>query len=634
MAVVLFVYASIALADSEILIQEVGFVGSSANVATGEFELTESGRYTFSITDLSTQDVNNEFLEPFEDLNALIIKDDQEYITKFSSDLSTSNIQLEPGIYQIIIHGTSLQTSGKISQYSANVILENQETPVYTKVGFIPELSNETKIEDGFINPIGIEEDGDYKIYLTNFAFPKSLQHLQLLVANNADHSSSFQLDASNSTQAISSIFSATAGNTLTIATIAVADESVGKGLFGIKMVKVVGEYELSVFETVIPVGEEDGTTDNDVTTLHQGFFTVPENTGGTQNLQFSDLRSATTVLVDNEDSFIESIGYIIQDAITNNVILNTTATEETTELGLPSGDYVIRLFVNSSITQEEIFGIRISDKASNERIYDYTQVIGKGFLHSTQLPALAQQTKLIIADLCERARFSQLALILSNGVDIIDTVKIEYSANDPSYCSSPVVEDVEVITSSSLSYQAHIYALAPEETDQGTIRPALFNMQIINADSDTLIYENTGSMQGDYSCMGYEFDITSEDGTGTISLIDYAFPQNFADIKLVITQGTDKVTIFTTSEAGSSYTYDSLQSGKYFATVIADLADESALSTYGIKMTYKPATNVPPVDNQTGDGGSDSSGSGGGGNTSLLLVLMLLLGANIRNNK
>ena len=626
-AVVLIFCANILHAKAELKIQEVGFVGSGLEVVSGEFQLEQSGRYEIQLIDQSSVDTANQFLVPFTELKLLLLKDGQTYIESMASPGKSLPLNLEAGIYQVYIAGKTDQIDRKISQYYVQIAAEADDSQIaYSTIGFLPENSTTSKVEGAYLNLVGIAETADYKIYLTNFAFPKMLKSLQLLVTNDADGSDSLQLNASSKMQDVSSIFSANAGDALTIATYAVPDDEIEKGLFGIKLVKMVGSHEITVFETATPVGADDGEPENTTILTQKHIFTI--SSPGEQILKFADLQDSFYEMqgIDptSKPSYVESLTFTISSLSSREIILNQAATEDDIELNLAAGDYALNIMSPVAGDQEVVYGVRLIDAVTQTQIFDHTEVIGPNFLLSEKLPSLSSQSKLILADLCERARFTKLGLMLSNGIDIIEYLPIEYSVNDPSYCSSPVIEEIIIATSSALSYQVHVYAVAPEATNEGVNRPALYNIQVLDQNTNQLIFENTGSLQGDYFNLGYEFDIPTE-GSGTISLTDYVFPDSFSELKLVITNGTQKVTIYGATQSGSSYTYDSLLPGKYFATILANLQDDSNLATYGVQMTYEPkisnqgGTTPPPVDNQ--------NGGGGGGSTSMLLGLLLIAG-------
>ncbi|THB69914.1 MAG: hypothetical protein D6B28_10570 [Gammaproteobacteria bacterium] len=636
-AVVLSVCTSLAYAEPELLIHEVGFVGNGMSVASGEFELADSGRFELHLTDKAIDNIDNEYLQPFTELKAMLLKDDQQLVITMDEPGTSMPENLDAGIYKIYILGKTEQLTDKISQYFIELKAEDQAQypeAAYMKVGFLPEATDQVILQNGFSfdNPVPIPEDGKYQIYLKNIANPQPLKALDLIVKNYTSPSDSILLKATDETEAVSDEFEASKDDIITMKTLAILADNATEGLFEIKLVKNANGYPSTKWSTVIPVSVEPIETE--IKTF-KGVFSV--TSANSQVISFSDLKEEAFLEQDNtESAFLESVSFDIKSIETGDIVINEAATEGDLELELTPGDYSISIYVKHAENQEEIFGVRISDSVTNAHLYDNTIVIGKNFLHTDNLPQLSSQTFLQVADLCESARFTKLALILSNGTDIIEYLPIEFGVNDPSYCANdnPVIEDIVVMTSGNLNYQAHIYALPPEPAINGDIRSAMYNMQIIDFLSNTLIYEQTGSMMGDYVNLGYEFDIELK-GSGVITLRDYQFPDHFSELKMAVFSGTEKVTIYSGTPDGASYAFRSLEPGKYFATIIADLADESHMGTYGITMAFEPdnANNTdggdtPSVGEQEGENEGES---GGGGSTSVLLALMLLLGFSIR---
>ncbi len=635
-AAVLFICANAVFAEQETLIQEVGFVGSDANIVSGEFELIESARYSFKLTDLSIENVENTPLEPFEKLTAFVVTDSLEFVKSFDLDTPANLLQLEPGIYQVFIHGQSARTPGKISQFQLDVLQEDVIEPAYVKVGLIPNLSEAYKNYNSINHTYRLQETGKYRLSVTNLSAPSPLETLVVGVFIDADPNSTFNLNASNSTQALSQDFEGEAGEFITLAAQAIPAETVNQGKYEVKLVRVIsyGNNDIDeddndivqpIFDDVIDVGDQT----NGINTIHKGVFTV--STAGSHTLQFADLKSRTSILEAGPDSFVDSVNFTIESLDTGEMILSRVASEDLIELELDPGNYSLEIYMKSEAEQEEIFGVKIEDTLTNNRIYDHTQVLGKGFLHTEQLPALSEETQLILTDICEEARFNKLALILSNGIEITETVTIEYAANDESYCSKHIIKDIILKTANNLNYQVHIYAVASEITADGKIRPSLYNIQVIDSLSDDLLYENTGALQGDYFTMGYEVDIPSE-GTGEFTLYKYNFPEQSPSIRMAIynsnaDDNSKKVTIYSASDSGAGYPFDPIMPGKYFATILAQPSEGKEFAAYGIKMTYTP---LPPKIDEQEDG--DSSG-GGGGNTSMLL-LILLTGLWVRKRK
>ena len=652
-AAALAICSSVALAEPEVIINEIGFIGTGLDTATARFELSNSGRYEIAIKDMyNEEDETNIYLQPFTQLKFLLLKDGHKYIESMQNAGKTLPLDLESGTYQVYIAGSSEQTSEKISQYYFSITAEseianNYPQPTYEKIGFLPEVQKIEEVENGSTIPVGIEEDGDYKVYLTNFSFPNKLSTLKLLIANNDTPESSIKLNASEQTQDVSPIFSAKAGQLLTLATIAIADDAEGKGLYGIKLVKMSGNVELTVLEAAIPVGTEDGEINIDAYTTYNDTFTVGNST--TQTLHFSMLNDqldaargifASSVAEDvgEEDTEgaeetegepepeIETLPYtiMITNTTNNQVVFNQNATTEETELNLASGTYAIAVFSQIMPGSDTIFGIRIT--AGDKHIYDHTLAIGGDFILSEKLPQVSSQSEITIADMCEGRRFDELGAVITNGTDIIDYISVDYPAAAPAYCSTPYQLNQTIETDPALQYQVHLLSVLPTPANGEVARPAMYYFKAADKQTGEELLELTGALQGDYFNSGYEFEIATA-GNATIKLTDYQFPEEFNELKIVVTHGTEKETIYSSDPEGTTYTYtsDKLQSGKYYATIMANLQSENDIGTYGIVATF-----TPEAASQTEEGSSepttdDGNNSGGGGSIPLSLIITFI---------
>lgn len=631
-------------AESEVLLQKAGFIGEGLEVIVEEFEVTESGSYQIILNDFAKSQINNDMLQTFSQLKTILVKEETEIVAYLNNYGQTDPFELEVGKYQIVIAGLPGNDGSKVSQYGVEVssYKSDIETP-FSKVGFIsgiPNAESSEEFDNYYINTFGVNKEGTYKIYLTNFAFPKMMGTL-LLTIPKADQSGKLvELDASESNQ-VTATFTAEVG-TYRVATIAIPESEVGMGIFGIKIVHLDNGEEISVFEDFVTIGEESGDLDSELFTLFEDDFSVDSE--GEYLIDVIDMKpgadefSASSGKVISLEDFGD-IKTIILNKTNNNVVFNQSGFFEATEddkVMFESGDYTIKILSDTKDVSGAMVGMRIRRDLPSEVLYENAKSIGSNFHKTNDFTASFDSYKLLLTDFRFRKLFSNLQVVLTNGIEIVDALSIDYSETISGYSSDPVTGEFFFIATAGKKYQMHVFVESPAPDGDGKIWPAMYGMQLFGSTDSginysELEYEGTGAIGGEFFTEGFEF-VVEDDGEYGVRLWDFGFPADFPSLNVAVTKGAkQKIAVIyqTDMEGLGSYELGVLEEGKYFVTLVADPSNDYNFGSYALRLEYSSSSEgegngeEPVVE----PGVEEKKSSGGGGS---LYLYLLLIGLSI----
>jgi MYXO-CTERM domain-containing protein len=560
-----------ASAGAQSLLSEVSVVGGDVPPVTVDLAF-ENGGGPFT---LSLVDENFPVVDGFTALEALLVDDADTVVGRASLDAAL-DFEADPArTYRVIVVGEL--RGGGAALFTVRV-RDGDGQPVFTAfdrlLAPVPPLDSSTLIEE-----IDVVDGGDYTLRIQDFAFPVPLDTLQVLLLRQSDGLPVAGYDLARDGDEVVLPLPGLVPGVYELAVFVEPGNARDVGVFGIEIRG--GPFDDGLFARSVPVAAPDGTA--------LGATPFEIGAGGTYTLTLTDF--AFPAALDGLGGLVLRAGQRVAQLKVPPSSVQFQAFEDTAY-------QLIVDAVPDALAGVGTFGANIAGGPFGDTVVDAVGTVenadaGDGFDVSFGVPG-AGDYRLEVVDFGFPSPLTDLTVLLLRGPQLV----LSLSGSGAAEFSAAGPEVFSVVLSGTADTDGGIVGLS--------VRPA--------AGGDAVLERNV-ALGSDF--VSRSFTVTQTE-RHRASAEDLAFPASFADLRTVVTRGSQVVGSILTA---GSFTFDATP-GDYNVSVLA-VPGASDFGTFSLQVAVDPPMPPeppePPVEPpQTG---------GGGGGSSLTLPLLALFG-------